>query len=235
MKKSQKLWTLILSIGLTCISLNTLANTDKWYRVEVLVIEAKDKSALAEEWPLNPGKPSLANAVDLNQDTTSDFSLLNDNQLTLGRAKKRLQQNYRLIMHKGWRQTLSDKDNAPKVHLMGGQNYSGSSATDSQHFEVDGVLKLSSGRYLNVDADLLFHKPMKIVSSANVELGVPNNMQGTARFVEVSSKSWQEDSAARLQTFRLKESSRLKVDELHYIDHPLYGIIIVVSPEKATS
>ncbi len=235
MKKPHKRLPLLLSIGLTFISLNVLANADKWYRVEVLVIEAKDKSALAEEWPLNPGKPSLANAIDLNQDATRDFGLLNDNQLTLGRAKKRLQQNYRLIMHKGWRQTLSDKDNAPKVHLIGGQNYSGNNSTDSQHFEVEGVLKLSSGRYLNVDADLLFHKPMKIISSANVELGIPDNTQGTARFVEVPSKSWQDDSSARLQTFRLKESSRLKIDELHYIDHPLYGIIIVVSPEKANS
>ncbi len=232
MKLSPTLVQLVFFTSLAGISISTFANAEKWYRVEVLVIEAKDKSALSEEWPLNPGKPSMTNAIDLNNDATRDFSLLNDNQLTLNKAKKRLQQNYRLIMHKGWRQTLSDKDNAPKVHLIGGQHFSGSHSTED--YEVDGVIKLSSGRYLNVDADLLFHKPMKIISSANVELGVSaENTQATALFVEVPNKNWQEDSAARLHSFRLKESSRLKADELHYIDHPLYGIIIVVSPEKA--
>lgn len=212
------------------ISTSALANGEKWYRVEVLVIESKDKGALAEQWPINPGKPSFTNAISLNTDPTADFSLLNDKELTLGRAKKRLQQNYRLIMHKGWRQTLSDKGIAQNVRLLGGQTY----GTDE--YEVDGVIKLSSGRYMNVDADLLFHKPMKVVSTANAELGNSNEQsQGTAHFSEVLAKQWQEDPAARLQSFRLKESSRLKADELHYIDHPLYGIIIVVSPEKSAA
>lgn len=203
------------------------ATGEKWYRVEVLVIESKDKSALAEEWPLNPGKPTLTNAIALSSDPTTEFSLLNDNQLTLGRAKKRLQQNYRLIMHKGWRQTLSDKQTSPAIHLSGGQNY-----TDNNEPEVDGIIKLSTGRYMNVDADLVFNKPMKLVANGAVELG-SENTQTTAHFAEVPGQNWQNDPQARLQSFRLKESSRLKADEIHYIDHPLYGIIIVVSPEKA--
>lgn len=207
----------------------TPTNNEKWYRVEVLVIESKDKSALAEEWPLDPGKPTLANAIALDSASTGDITLLNDNQLTLGRAKKRLQQNYRLIMHKGWRQTLSDKTTAQNIRLVGGQNYAAGNIDN----EVDGIIKLSTGRYMNVDADLVFYKPMKLAPGTAVELGVASENQGTARF-EIADKNWQSDPQARLQPFRLKESSRLKADEIHYIDHPLYGIIIVVSPEKTT-
>jgi hypothetical protein len=210
---------LLLLLGITLASAVTNAG-EKWYRVEILVIEAKDKSALAEEWPLEPGKPSLSNSVSLNSDLQTDFDQLPNNQLTLGNAKKRLQQNYRLIMHKGWRQKLADRENAPKIHLHGGQIYN----TDDE--EVDGIIKLSAGRYIHVDADLLFHKPMRIVSGTED----PNS---TARFAEVANRqNWQNDPSARLQAFRLKETSRLKADEVHYIDHPLYGIIIVVSPEK---
>ncbi len=219
-----------ISLALLLITSTALASAEKWYRVEVLVIESKDKSALAEEWPINPGKPSFTNAISLNTDPAADFSLINENELSLGKAKKRLQKNYRLVMHKGWRQTLSDKDVAQNVRILGGETYG------SEGFEVDGVIKLSTGRYMNVDADLLFYKPMKLISAANAELGVSaENNQGTAHFSEVLSKQWQDEPAARLQPFRLKESSRLKADEIHYIDHPLYGIIIVVTPEKNTA
>lgn len=224
-------------VFIACLALTTTisyaasqANSEKWYRVEVLVIESKDNSALAEEWPLDPGKPVLANAITLDNSTTGNIALLNDNQLTLGRAKKRLQQNYRLILHKGWRQTLSDKATAHNIRLMGGQNYAAGNIDN----EVDGIIKLSTGRYMNVDADLVFHKPMKLAPGNTVELGAGSENQGTARF-EIADQNWQNDPQARLQPFRLKESSRLKADEIHYIDHPLYGIIIVVSPEKTTS
>lgn len=210
----------------------TATTTDKWYRVEVLVIEAKDKSALLEEWPLDPGKPLLANAISIDSSTTSAITPLNEKELTLGRAKKRLQQNYRLIMHKGWRQTISDKATAQNIRLVGGHNYAAGDVVDN---EVDGLIKLSTGRYMNVDADLVFHKPMKLAPGNTIELGAVAENQGTARFLEVPSQNWHQDPEARLQTFRLKESSRLKADEIHYIDHPLYGIIIVVSPEKANS
>ncbi|MGE3320414.1 MAG: CsiV family protein [Candidatus Berkiella sp.] len=202
---------------------------EKWYHVEVLVIESKDKSALAEEWPLDPGKPSLANAIIPSNEPGAELCFLNDNQLTLGRAKKRLQQSHRLIMHKGWRQMLSEKQAAQTIHLSGGQSYS-----DNNEPEVNGIIKLSTGRYLNVDADLVFNKPMKLVANGPVELGTENT-QTTAHFVEVQGQDWKNDPTARLQSFRLKESSRLKADEMHYIDHPLYGIIIVVSPEKTST
>ncbi len=206
-------------------------NNEKWYRVEVLVIESKDKSALAEEWPLDPGMPLLANAISLDSVSNTDISPLTENQLTLTRAKKRLQQSYRLIMHKGWRQTISDKTTAHNIRLVGGQNY----AADDAKSEVDGIIKLSTDRYMNVDADLIFYKPIKIAADSSIELGVTPENQGTAHFVETPLQNWQNDPQARLQPFRLKGSSRLKADEIHYIDHPLYGIIIVVSPEKTTS
>jgi len=231
MKRLQASLQIALVICLSFISTLSYAiaqtNGEKWYRVEVLVIESKDKSALAEEWPLNPGKPLLTNALSIDNEPNANVSILGDKELTLGRSKKRLQQNYRLIMHKGWRQTISDKATAHNIHLVGGQNY----AAGGIHNEVDGVIKLSTDRYMNVDADLLFHKPMKLAPGTTVELGVAPENQGTARF-EQADQNWQSDPQARLQAFRLKESSRLKADEVHYIDHPLYGIIIVVSPEK---
>lgn len=34
------------------------------------------------------------------------------------------------------------------------------------------------------------------------------------------------------QGFHLKEKARLKINEIHYVDHPLYGMIVMVTREK---
>lgn len=191
MKKSIQL---LLSIALLIIVSASHAKAEKWYRVEMLIFEMKDYQPHIEETDI--GKPALGNAVSLNTDPNSEFSVLSDNQLALLDAKKRIQKNYHLVLHKGWRQMITDKEHAQKVHLIGGKSLGGAIAGD---FEVDGTVRLSLGRNLNVDADLLFRKP----------------------------------TSDKIQAFRLKESSRLRVNEISYIDHPNYGVIIMVTPEKA--
>jgi hypothetical protein len=190
MKKSIQL---LLSIALLIIVSASHAKADKWYRVEMLIFEMKGYQPHIEESDI--GKPAMGNAVSLNTDPSSEFSVLSDNQLAFLDAKKRIQKNYHLVLHKGWRQMITDKEHAQKVHLIGGKSLGGAIAGD---FEVDGTVRLSLGRNLNVDADLLFRKP----------------------------------TSDKIQAFRLKESSRLRVNEISYIDHPNYGVIIMVTPEK---
>lgn len=202
------------------------AQAEKWYRVEVLIFENNDKQALTEEWPLNPGLPSFANAVNLNSDPTIEFGQLSDGHLALIDARRKIQKNYHLVLHKAWRQTIGDKEHAQKVHLIGGKDFGGSTA-----HEVDGILRLTSGRYLHVDADLLLRKPMKVIlppmSADQTETAI------SAKFADVANRNlWQNEPGVKLQSFRLKESSRVRLEEIQYIDHPMYGMIIMVTSEK---
>jgi hypothetical protein len=202
------------------------AKADRWYKVEVLVFETKDKAALTEDWTLEPGKPAIGEAVALVSDPASLFGKIPEQKLTLNDVKQKIQKNYHLVLHQGWRQTIADKATAPKVHVVGGKQYN-TDAGATQN-EVDGVIRLTSGTYLHVDADLLMHKPMKILSET------PANGTGIAKFAEVANRShWQSDPNARLQSFRLKGSNRIRANEIHYLDHPMYGVIIMVTPESA--
>lgn len=183
----------LLFLLLTSSLTSAFAKENRWYRVEMLIFEMKDKQPLIEN--ADQGKPSFSNAINLNSDPQAEFSLLLDNQLALQDAKKRIQKNYHLVLHKGWRQMITDKEHAQKVHLVGGKQLSAALG----EFEVDGTVRLSSGRNLNIDADLLFRQ-----SAANEQF----------------------------HAFRLKESSRLRVNEISYIDHPMYGVIVMVTPEN---
>ncbi|MBS0287870.1 MAG: hypothetical protein JSR17_11275 [Proteobacteria bacterium] len=175
---------LLILLSALCIT-NAYAKDQKWYRVEMIVFEMDDKSG---DDVSTLSKPSVANAVSLGTSSDSDYAELTDKQLSLQTAKTRLQKRYPILMHKGWRQNISDKEHSQKVHIQGGKTIDGER-------EVDGTVRLSLGRNLNVEADLVLKK-----------------VNG--------------------QSFRLKESSRLRVDEITYIDHPKYGVLVMVTPEK---
>ena len=80
---------------------------------------------------------------------------------------------------------------------------------------VDGTLQIRSSLYLHVDLDfVLFRKPS--IDDAEVreqlEAGlITNRINIPADYV------------------RLTESRRIKLNELHYYDHPLFGVIVQVS------
>ncbi len=178
-------------IAIACLSQSAYAKAEKWYRVEMIIFEMDSKAALIDDIA-NAGSPSVSNAVSLSNDPEAEFSILDEKQLVLKDAKRRIQKRYHLVMHKGWRQIITDKEHAQRVHLMGGKDLAG-------EFEVNGTVRLSSGRNINVDTDLLLKK-----------------------------LSTQSGSSA----YRLKESSRLRLDEISYIDNPKYGVLVMVTPEK---
>lgn len=233
MKMIKKYFNFFLTLILAAYICPTFAKDEKWYRVEILIFETKDKQALAEEWPLNPGHPSFSNAVNLTSDPTSEFGQLLEEHYALKDAKQKIQKNYHLVLHKAWRQTINDKEHAQNIHLVGGKDFGSNNAANQ--FEVDGILRLTSGRYLHVDADLLLRKPMKVIPT----IAAPDQeiiSSTTAKFAEVSNRNqWQSEPDVRLQSFRLKESSRMRLDEIQYIDHPMYGVIIMITPEKTSA
>ena len=65
---------------------------------------------------------------------------------------------------------------------------------------IEGTLRLSRARYLHLEANLLHHR--------QVPLDTPT--EGTM--------------------FRLQDSRRMRSKEVHYIDHPLVGLLVLVTP-----
>lgn len=188
---------------------------------------------------------------------SSNFSALPENAYILEDAKARIQKQggFRVVMHKAWRQQILDKKLAEKLRLVGGKYYSqksdrtgeGISMEDSDNngddpigafadvsgsaYEVDGTLLLSKGRFLHADADLVFTKPMRVLSPvAGVEGSLSTRMP-TVSLANVANRNhWTSETNARLQPFRLTQDIRLKTSEVQYIDHPMYGILLTVTP-----
>jgi hypothetical protein len=74
------------------------------------------------------------------------------------------------------------------------------------------------GRYLHVALDLLYRHPAMRTDGMNAD-GQPIEAMRTA-----------------LQGYRLNETRRIKLGEVHYFDHPAFGALVLVAPiEKSKS
>ena len=198
-----------------------------WYQVEVVVVAQGDDGAWQRNNWREEGPPPLGkNTVELLVGSAPGegaggtkrrhaFRRLPASTLDLGAVVDRLERSgdYRVLLHVGWRQPGFPVDDAPGVHLVTPFRVGAGSRLGAAGGEgVDGTVRLWRRRFLHVDADLAF--------------GDIEGWQGRAAgSVEPGTTS---ESAApeRLRVVRLTRSLRLQEGRLHYVDHPLFGILL---------
>jgi hypothetical protein len=222
-----------------------------WYQVEVIIFENLYPNTDNEKWYKTPELVPLKNTVNLIpyqqqlnilEEKNKDVPNISNSQIPYGMLSEdnnrlegiyrvlRLSREYRPLYHVSWQQPgLSDKQAKP-IHIQS-ENFENLfeltiptlMVSDSMPIElyeptkliVDGTLQIRSSLYLHIDLDfVLFRKPT--VDNAEVheqlETGlIANRINNPADYV------------------RLTESRRIKLNELHYYDHPLFGVIVQVS------
>ena len=230
---------------------------DRWYEVEVLVFSHLNADASAEKWPGNDAlSVSLDGAVPAPNTVTTPLvgaapsaqellrlAAVPSAQYKLQDAFKTLSRsrNYRPLLHTAWRQPIGTGKNNFKVRLVGGKDYasrygmlgkllsSGDEPATEGLWEIDGYIRLSASRFLHAETEMLFRRPT--VTPATITPTAP----APTAITSDSNLTWQTgDSMASdedwLQFFQFSQSRRLKSNELHYFDHPMFGLLIVLRP-----
>ena len=100
---------------------------------------------------------------------------------------------------------------------------------------LSGTLRLSVSRYLHVEADLNYRVPMLKeevvpVDPMNVSFETGGGIQMPTGFGDAQSVQTTVRKRQALQNFHLYETRRMRSKEIHYFDHPLFGIITRVIP-----
>jgi len=115
--------------------------------------------------------------------------------------------------------------------------------------ELDGSIQIYLNRYLHINTQLFLRIPGKKeidISSLNSSLSsslldMTNDGQMSSSFESGFSWNYQTDNifdeqeketllVDRLFDYELNQSRRIRSGEIHYFDHPLFGIIIQVRP-----
>ncbi len=229
---------LILSL---IFSVSTVHAEDVWYQVEVIVFENLQADADGESWPVTPGYPDTDLAVDIYAEepdialqeplptatpvvdpaleTVVDaqsgtapaaveapvtYRQLAPEQLRIANIFSRMKRsaNYRPLLHLAWYQSGEEEVSSQSVRVMLNSVQDPNSINNQQI--LDGTVKMRKSRFIHMDVDLAYFLP--------ADMATLNGTQTYASLV------------------RMQESRKMRLNELHYLDHPLFGVVVYVSP-----
>lgn len=227
---SLRLTTLILLCSSFCSS---LAYAGKWYHLEVVVFEHLDPSALnAEVWSQNTGTPTLTKAQQLHSDKTlsQDLLLRPQDKWVLKEQVRRLRNDkrYHVLAHTAWQQLMEPGQPGIPVHIKTGSRFElpkGGLATPEAlpmtvgPFPLEGVIQVGLNKFLQVKCDLVLTKPI-----------IYDKDDTIAPLKANKASPWFGPSSSQLQGFRHQQSKKIRSNELHYLDHPLLGVLIKIIP-----
>jgi len=182
------------------------------------------------------------------------YQILGDDALQLTDTVKKLRRSSRFtpLLHIAWQQPTYNRQQAQPIFFMEGMNKPLSAkagrkvtprnasrmlrGTDNNIGPPNplfvGTVTLSVERYLHLAADLFYRQPVtqhSAIPISDLDLWYDrpyptlNEPQGPAYRL----RSWQ-----AIRGFQLKESRRMRSKEIHYLDHPFMGLVVVITPVK---
>lgn len=188
---------------LCCIFwLNLAVAEDQNYQIELIVFSHITESALRSEyWPILPPQMVSPRAVELSvlkQAPESQWILNNEDQLLQRHDNS-------ILIHAAWQVSANDARQGQIVHLQSLEQKN----NDEEFHELDGSVGIRLERYFNVHFNLRFYLPQSSISQYSL-----SNMEMINNQTFVS--------------FKLNRNLRMRSNELNYIDHPLYGVLVKI-------
>ena len=190
-----------------------------------------------------PGIGAVSGSTAINQkipamgpDMPEPYQLLPDAELNLRSQEIKLSssERYYPLLHVAWRQPVLSEEEAKEVHIYShmdevqtddlqassdslaippsSESFMYQIATDNEPplRVIDGTVTVTLGKYLHLDTDLLYRI----------------QAEDTNEFSIFGFRSRDETP----DVFRMHESRRMRSGELHYFDHPLFGMLALITP-----
>ena len=221
----------ILILLFPFMSFNVFA--ESWYQVEVIIFDSINSDLNEEKW-VN-GEPKIRpDMVELypnhgknHVQGLAPYMIMDEKNNRMNGIFRvlKLSSEYRPLIHLSWQQPATNRRQSRYIHMK----YESESEVSKEEILaipeepnfiedltktnkiIDGSIRIRSNFYLHVDLDLYYFK------------NVYNDNQMINEEVEFSDSSFKE------LTIELKESRKIKLNEIHYFDNPMYGVILQVS------
>lgn len=151
----------------------------------------------------------------MSPEEAADFALMNELELTRESKRLRDSSNYETLAHMAWIQPGYAREDAiafPLAELAG----PGSG--------LHGDLTLHLSRYLHLQFDLAIDETPKTPGEENL---------AAIEALVALPGAWGDNGAGELAPeYRINEKRRMRSGELHYIDHPRFGVLARISKVK---
>jgi hypothetical protein len=213
---------------LACLA-SPLPAAAAWYQVEVIVFERLKPDPDGELFVDNPGLPDRSAGIELlaepppGAETAAPGSSVLVPFLKLPADRYRLEgiyrvlrlsSEYRPLLHVAWQQP-GEGPNASRSVFLEAFADEGARSAQAEGFApmqplLNGLVGIRVSRFLHADVDMVYFPP-----ESRLRAGTTADGDGRG--------------ASQADYVRLRERRKILLNELHYFDHPLFGIILQVS------
>lgn len=188
---------------------------------------------------INNDYPHSKVEASTSHESNQQWRALSSGDFILSDVVKKLNhsRDYKVLKHIAWQQPMVDHKNAQLIKIQGGRDLSadyperlpafpqasdpilaivGNQNIDPSTpslYELEGTVKVVITRYIHVYADLILHVEGFSTQQINQEIVVHNH----------------------LEDYKIDLHRKMKSRELHYIDHPLMGIIVEATPIETSA
>lgn len=209
------------------------------YQINLIVFKNTGTSGLNSEiWANNPSQPNFGQAInflpasgaDPTKDSTNlaqvtqsaatdntQYRLLPMSQFGLNNALQRLNNsgNYKVLTAIAWQQPLATTGQL--LHVFAGPAYAADGSVIANpadaavaNWELNGTVNIKKLQFIEFTADFLLTERVPVLNTDN-------------------SNSTTED---KLMSFPLRETVRTRGNEIQYLDNPMYGSLVLITPIK---
>lgn len=216
--------SLVLFIGSSAFAQNEAEspqNHERLYQVEVIVFSRSEANP-QEQWPTDLKLLYPENLLSLKSEGNDEFDTLPANERLLNPQAATLARSgsYTLLYHQAWRQMIYGRKT--NIAIAGGKVFNG-------HQELEGSISLSVAQYLKIQTNLWLTQFVPAGTNlAETWPELPTNPNASA----TEGEKTQEYVVKRI--IKLSQDRSMRSNEVHYIDHPLLGVIVKIIPYEAT-
>jgi len=195
----QRLIKIVLICLLLGVAFNVLAASNRPYQIEVVVFEQLNPNQ-SNPISVYPASmvPDFANTIQLSNSRQKMYNLLPDSDFTLNKEVKKL-------MRSGQYKVL--------LHIAWRQMINGPRSSRAVHIQgpqLNGTIKVSRLNFIDLTANLWLTLPVSNLSN----IRIVDNGNG--------------ESFPSLISLHLKQTRRMRSNELNYLDHPVFGMLVKV-------
>ncbi|MBN3560606.1 CsiV family protein [Aliamphritea spongicola] len=240
---SNTLRHILITLSLTV----SLAASQAWaatsnYKVEVMVFSYEGSDTLDDEaWPEITSIPEVPNARSLGyrENGSGYFTRLGRNSLSMTRRQAALSNSpdYRVLFHEAWIQPVGSTKGRHTIRITGG------SILDNGLYELDGYISVDKGRYLHFRNNLFINRQLTPAQSQRlIRMNQPapeavtepeqpaiSTVFGDSPETTIINDIPTNNIVADFLTAQMESGRRMRRDEVHYIDHPLMGILVYIT------
>jgi len=231
------------------------AEDTKFYNVEIIVFKNINVPKAHEFKLPTPSASRTENTLDLSDPKSlkkaraSGFVPLTPKELSLQGSVDRIVKSsrYNLLIHTGWRQPGLDETQSIPVWIKGGKVFDSRYSSIDQAvsadtrkndstqispnqpttldglYELEGLVTITLSRYLHTRAELVLRKPADAASL----------IQQADEFADTEQLEMMNLEGQLLLNYGLNEQRRMRSRKLHYLDHPEFGMLVLITPYEA--